>query len=280
MSNRRELERHRKGMVEIRNILNSMKNLSYLETRRLARFITAQRAVTDNIEQAANDLLEHFPDIAHDVHTDHELYLLIGSERGFCGNFNQNLVKHLQQELASTNSDVAVIAVGSKLHTLLEDDTRVKACIEGASISDEILPVLAQVSDKLIELQASLGTCKVQAISYSSKEEITSQTLLPSFTARDNAPAPKRLPPRLNLPPQQVFIDLVDHYLYAQLHSLMYDSLMAENQKRIGHLDAAVHHLDEDTEDLRRKSNMLRQEEIIEEIEIILLNASRQEFPA
>jgi len=49
---------------------------------------------------------------------------------------------------------------------------------------------------------------------------------------------------------------------------------MIENQQRIQHLENAVHHLDDQTEELGRKINALRQEEIIEEIEVILLNAS------
>jgi len=40
------------------------------------------------------------------------------------------------------------------------------------------------------------------------------------------------------------------------------------------HLERATRHLDDSTEELGRKINALRQEEIIEEIEVILLNAA------
>jgi len=42
----------------------------------------------------------------------------------------------------------------------------------------------------------------------------------------------------------------------------------------VRHLEGAVRHLDDRSSALRRKCNALRQEEIIEEIEIILLSAS------
>ena len=47
---------------------------------------------------------------------------------------------------------------------------------------------------------------------------------------------------------------------------------MAENLRRVEHLEAAVRHLDKKAADLRRRCNALRQEEIIEEIEVILLS--------
>jgi F-type H+-transporting ATPase subunit gamma len=44
------------------------------------------------------------------------------------------------------------------------------------------------------------------------------------------------------------------------------------------HLDNAVRHLDETTEKIHKKSQIFRQEEITEEIEVILLNVENQSF--
>ena len=66
---------------------------------------------------------------------------------------------------------------------------------------------------------------------------------------------------------------MTHHYLFAVLHEIFYISLMAENQRRLQHLEGAVKHLDDETVNLRRKSQIYRQEEITEEIEVILLNA-------
>ena len=48
---------------------------------------------------------------------------------------------------------------------------------------------------------------------------------------------------------------------------------MVENHSRLQHMEGAVRHLDDQVEKLRRKSNIFRQEEITEEIEVILLTA-------
>jgi F-type H+-transporting ATPase subunit gamma len=67
-------------------------------------------------------------------------------------------------------------------------------------------------------------------------------------------------------------LELVDQYLFAALHELLYTSLMAENQQRVMHLESAVRHLDEELSELNRQINILRQEEITEEIEVLLLS--------
>ena len=49
---------------------------------------------------------------------------------------------------------------------------------------------------------------------------------------------------------------------------------MAENHRRMTLLEGAVRRLDDESTELARRYNMLRQEEIIEEIEVILLSTA------
>ncbi|MBI5626386.1 MAG: F0F1 ATP synthase subunit gamma [Nitrosomonadales bacterium] len=79
--------------------------------------------------------------------------------------------------------------------------------------------------------------------------------------------------PLLNLEPAQFLPQLTDQYFYAALHEVFYASLMAENRKRLEHMDSAIRRLEKDEAKLRLRYNVLRQEEIIEEIEIIMLSA-------
>jgi F-type H+-transporting ATPase subunit gamma len=48
---------------------------------------------------------------------------------------------------------------------------------------------------------------------------------------------------------------------------------MVENHMRLEHMNRAIHRLEKDVAGLRLRYNRLRQEEIIEEIEIIMLSA-------
>ncbi len=58
------------------------------------------------------------------------------------------------------------------------------------------------------------------------------------------------------------------------LQELLYRSLMAENQRRMQHMDSAIRLIDRTAKDLWRRRNILRQEEITEEIEVIMLSAA------
>jgi F-type H+-transporting ATPase subunit gamma len=52
---------------------------------------------------------------------------------------------------------------------------------------------------------------------------------------------------------------------------------MAENQRRMQNMDSAVRRLEKTSAELLRKRNSLRQEEITEEIEIIMLSVGALE---
>ena len=77
----------------------------------------------------------------------------------------------------------------------------------------------------------------------------------------------------LNLEPSLFWNQLTDHFLYAALHEVFYTSLMVENQMRLEHMEKAIQRLEKNEIQLSLGYNKIRQEEIIEEIEVILLSA-------
>jgi len=58
MSLSRELQLHITQLKEIRSILNSMKNLAFIEIHKLLRFKAMQGQAVANIKRAALDFLE------------------------------------------------------------------------------------------------------------------------------------------------------------------------------------------------------------------------------
>jgi len=280
MSQSRELQLHIAQMEEIRSILNSMKNLALIEIHKLARFQTMQGQAVVNIENAALDFLDFYPlPIADDNAT--PVCILVGAERGFCGDFNESLINTIAAEAYS-----GIIAIGSRICNRLEDNPlKVIASIEGASVAEEVPAVLNRLIDTISSLAVYTGDINYKAASVSSILQLTvvyhdnspgqinRRQILPPFPRQQQRTLPYGNPPVLNLPAADFFSDLTHHYLFAVLHEIFYISLMAENQRRLQHLEGAVKHLDDETVNLRRKSQIYRQEEITEEIEVILLNA-------
>lgn len=281
VSRRHDLQRHRHSLDEIREIMNAMKTLAYMETRKLTRFLDAQQAVVANIEAAATDFLGFHDDNLQQTVPAVIVYLLIGTERGFCGDINQRLVSAFTDPLAGTlkgagvpaTPPVQLIVVGHKLHLLLEDDDRVAAFITGAAIAEEVSVVLQQVVQALAKIQTEQGAISLFGRYYGGDDCIESSQLLPPFAALEIKAGAYSHPPLLNLPVTEFLLELTEHYLFAALNEMLYTALMAENHHRVAHLDGAVQHLDDESTQLERRSNALRQEEITEEIEVILLNS-------
>ncbi|MDE3130989.1 MAG: F0F1 ATP synthase subunit gamma [Acidobacteriota bacterium] len=89
----------------------------------------------------------------------------------------------------------------------------------------------------------------------------------------DNPPRERGYPPRLTLPPARFFTALAEQALLMSLQGAFSLSLIAENRRRLEHMDSALHRLDETTAGLARRVNIYRQEEITQEIEVIMLSA-------
>ena len=274
MTRRHDLEHQRNSLSEIRDIMNSMRTLAYMETRKLARVLDAQRAVVESIEAAATDLLGWYPDILPATKETTPVCLVIGSERGFCGDFNHTLLGSLESTVpAQSHGHPLLIVAGRKLHPLLEDDTRMVTRLDGASMLEEVTTLLNQMVTALTTLQKKHGPLTVYCLYHGNEGGIAMQKLLPPFQHLQTRPARFAHPPLLNLSPQELLGELTDHHLFAALHEMLYTSLMVENQQRASHLQGAVQHLDDESDRLARHCNALRQEEIIEEIEVILLGA-------
>jgi F-type H+-transporting ATPase subunit gamma len=276
MTRRRELQQHRHTLGEIRGIMNSMKTLSYIESRKLGRFLDAQRAVVAHIETMATDFLGFYPRVLPRAEEAIPVCLLLGSERGFCGDFNETLLRQLESHVRECSIDTPrLIVTGNKLGNQLQGDPRVVAYIDGANVVEEAEKTLSLIINTLTELQAEEGAVSLAVLYHDpDKEQIVTTEVPPLFEQyRDTAPHFPH-PPVLNLPPAAFLAELIDHYLFAALHEIIYVSLMAENIQRVRHLEGAVQHLDDKAATLLHKSNALRQEEIIEEIEVILLSAS------
>jgi len=268
MSRRHELEQRLRKLGEIGEIMRSMKNLALMETRKLARFLDIQNDSVLMIETAAADFLQFNPHLA--LPSGKQVLLVIGSERGFCGDFNEELLNALGSDISP---DSPILSVGGKLCTRLEKHPALAGQFDGPTVAEDVPKTLNQLIPAIGRLQETQECDGLTVLHHRSGiESIARKSLLPPFT-ENAAPDPKlHHSPLLNLAPGQFFAELVHHYLFAALHEIFYTSLMAENQRRIQHLEGAIQRLEEKNEILARKSRTLRQEEITEEIEVILLS--------
>jgi F-type H+-transporting ATPase subunit gamma len=207
------------------------------------------------------------------------IHLLVGSERGFCGDFNENLLRVLDDHIGSAR-EVTLVVIGGKLAAKLTDDPRVAASLDGASVVEEVDSVLVKLMETLTGLSvagAARASLSLTVFHHNAAEESVKVSDLRPFQKPQAGIARFAHPPMLYLKPQVFLTGLAEHYLFAALHELLYSSLMAENQRRMQHMDAAVRRLERTSADLLRRRNILRQEEITEDIEVIMLSVKALE---
>lgn len=273
MSKRREVKQRLTALDEIDGIMVAMKNLALLETHRLAAFLNTQRRAVESIEAAAGDFLSFYPQAT--AHTDgmqQMLLVVFGSERGLCGDFNETLLEPLAA--VTQQGDTMLVAVGRRLENKLQGDARITAFVEGPSVAEEVQAALVRLVKELSKLQQQRPeeVWRISALYHDGESgEARLRQLLPLV-----APTGRSVyshAPLLNLEPAQFLSQLTDQYLYAALHEVFYASLMEENRMRLEHMDNAIRRMEKEETKLRLRYNALRQEEIIEEIEIIMLSA-------
>jgi F-type H+-transporting ATPase subunit gamma len=276
MSRYRDVESRMHSLGEISGIMRSMKALALMETRKLAGFLESQQRVVQTIERMAADFGQHYPLSTGGEVTDPgiRVFLLIGSERGFCGDFNDTLIAAMDQDTQHLPSEqLALIAVGHKLHARLESDPRVAATASAPVVAEEVRATLTHLVEIIADLQREHGDLQLTALHHDmDRSELRRRSVLPPFE-QPSAEAPLfAYPPRLNLSPERFLGHLVDQYLFSILNEIFYTSMMAENHRRVQHLDGALDRLERETHHLTIQRNRQRQEEITEEIEIIMLN--------
>ena len=272
MSKRREVKQRLTALDEIDGIMVAMKNLALLETHRLAAFLNTQRRAVASIEAAAGDFLSFYPQAtAHTGSMQQMLLVVIGSERGLCGDFNETLLEPLAA--AAQQENTLLVAVGRRLENKLQGDARITAFVEGPSVAEEVQAALVRLVKELSKLQQQRPeeVWRISALYHEGESgEARLRQLLP-LVAPAGRPAYSHAP-LLNLEPAQFLSQLTDQYLYAALHEVFYASLMEENRMRLEHMDNAIRRMEKEEAKLRLRYNALRQEEIIEEIEIIMLS--------
>jgi F-type H+-transporting ATPase subunit gamma len=275
VSQRREIDVRLAAFDEIRSVLGAMKNLALMETRKLTRFVGTQRRVVETAETALADFLAFHPELSvRPSKTAREVWLLVGSERGFCGDFNEAIVEAAKARSSEPGAmEACLIVVGYKLSSKLTDDPRVVARLDGAAVVEELDSVLMRLIKTLAEVNYGLPPARLTSFCHAPEGREVQVRILDPLECGSREMQRHRNPLVLNLSPTLLLPRLAEHYLDVRLHDLFYGSLMAESVRRLQHMDAAVEHLQRQCEGLRLRRNALRQEEITEEIELILLSA-------
>ncbi|MEY4720145.1 MAG: hypothetical protein RL563_2763 [Pseudomonadota bacterium] len=263
MSQRRELEARITLYEELNGILGAMRSFALAELRRVSHRETAQRQLVQALEIALNDVsnsvMRHEPAEA----TCCEIWLLFGSVRGFCGSFNEDIMHFWRSQ---SGAEDALILVGERLHDLAQtpqNTERLRGAHGGLDATNTIDDILAAIKRASSDMQRPfhLTACVYDELG---PRRQAVWPIPPSPSSR------KTNPPLTLSPAAEVAVNVAEHYLYHRLLALLLCSIRIENHMRLIQMETALRHLEHGCENLERQRNRLRQEEIVEEIELMI----------
>lgn len=266
MSKLSDLKQHVQSLEEIRDIIDAMKNLSIVEINKVMRFLLTQKKVVETIENTAKDFFSfHTTDRSFFPVRSEEICIVIGSERGFCGGFNEILLGAAHKNLQS----IPIIAIGKKLQSKLKPHHKVLEMLDGPNTLEEIDTIVNSIIEML---SGYMEYNWIIAFNEDTGTHIEQRFIRPFHLLELMERSTFSSEPVMNMEPKRFAVQLLDQYIFAMIYHAFYTSFAAENKQRLRHMDGAVSRIDKNLEQFHLRLNRLRQEEITEEIEVLLLN--------
>lgn len=148
MSRRRQIAKKLEAYGDIRTMLSAMKSISMMELHKLGGQLERQRHILKTVEQVAADFLS-FHDLP--LETEKTLCIVIGSERGFCGDFNEDFLPAIEKIQARGDR---LLLVGSRLAKRFSEEESSHNSLPGPNIAEEIPAALENVAHWLTNIQA------------------------------------------------------------------------------------------------------------------------------
>lgn len=260
MSQRREIESRLDLYGDLTGILGAMRSFALAELRKIGKRESVQQQLVEQLGAALRDVAFALPP---PIQTQQDIWLLFGSGRGFCGSFNEDVRRYWQ---AHADPKSCVILIGERLRPLFPEAGNIlyvagaNGGLDAAATIERMLPAIAEARQRC-PCVPGLMAC------FRDEHGARARRLLP---LADETLAPPGYPPLIYAAPGETAAGIAEHYLFHQLLAILLRAIRVENHLRLLQMENALNHLEESGADLMRQRNRLRQEEIVEEIELMI----------
>jgi len=267
VSRRHQIANRLAAYSGVKTILSAMKSIAMMELHKLGEQRERQLIIMATVEKVAADFMTSY---TLPVESGRKVLIAIGSERGFCGKFNEELLPGIHQ--AQDSGDM-VLMIGSQLGGYFDLESDAPDLLPGPNITEEIPAVLETVAHWLEDAQSVTPEAPLQVSVFSHDQDGPTERAIAPLPLPQYPAPPHPFPPVLTLPPREFLGKLIEEAMLLALQEVFTLSLASENRHRLEHMDNALRRLGEMTETLERRMNAARQEDIVQEIETILLGS-------
>ena len=288
MSQLIQMRRRIKTIETIRKITNAMRLIAMSGHSRLKHKEELVKNYNNQVEelykQIRSQIPENYDPLARHISPNApELIILIGSQKGLCGNFNSNVFKVFEGYI-QLGANPHIIAIGKRAVDFVKDK-KLGTLIQSANKfnTTNIQEIVANTT-KLIN-QPDSRYSRVTVISnvlktFFAQRPVINQ-LLP-LTAESSLNDESQNQAQVTLfedyvweqTPQSIIKDLAYLYLEAKLHAILFQSLLSEQASRFLSMDSSTRNAEGLLELSKIQYNKLRQAKITKEINELVSSMS------
>lgn len=279
MSQLIQLRQRIKAVNTIKKITHTMRLIAMSSHSRLRakeealkEYLNITHSLFHKIKPYASDWKNPFGQSKQEGKT---LIVLIGSQRGLCGNFNSILFHFFERIILPQEKNSIIIPVGKKAVRYCELKPTLKINNKYPEISSKTLPFIAQdIKDHLLIHKNSYHS--VMVVSNTLKTFFVQRpqktVIIPFEISEKNQKNSSKEDYYWDQSPQELLDNLTYQLIENQLHYLLFQSLLAEQAARFLSMDNATRNVQHMLDDTQLQYNKLRQFKITKEITELSFN--------
>ena len=281
-----KLKKKIKTIKNIHNVVHSMETLATMKIMQVRKQAELRKSYFRELEDILFSFLSIVPhDITQNVlltptKMKNPLLVVVTSDRGFCGNMNQQVIGLSRTYLRNNIS--SVISIGKRAGNIfIKEDFPVIAMIS-QSLEKVNLHFTQSLASDIIrgflnQEYDSVFFCYMQFKNLISQKPVIKQILPIIKTSDDNYALRYNYEFVYLLPsPKEVFSKLVRKYMDAVIYSLLLDAAASEQAMRMISMKSATENAEEMVQDMQKKYQKIRQERIT--LELIELHNEQKVF--
>lgn len=263
-----KLKRKIDTLKDLKDVVSSMKAYANFTISKSKKELPYIREYQNSVEDSIAYMISYFPELKElKKYKGKNIYMLFGAQEGLCGGYNQKLIDFYKK---FNDKEIFLIVIGRKIADEAEDkNIKIDYFFEGVSNIDSINTRVFKLVDFLGKLFSNEDINELNII-YSKllpTSEIIikkDQILPPDFEKFEKYVEVKE--PLLYLKKDYILDSLIEEYILISLYRAFIEALSSENQARLITMQNAEKHIEKKTYEINEKLNILRQEEITNEL--------------
>jgi len=291
MANLKDIKRRIRSVKGTQQITRAMKMVAAAKLRRNQDALVRLRPFTDGV---ATLLARFLPQSIGDEHpllvkrdpVKSRMMVVVTGDKGLCGAFNQNIVKHaVQVESECSSCPLSIVTIGRKGYTFYRRRGR-EVAAHWEDIYDKLSFITARTISKHIEESFASGAVDEVLVVYNHfvspiEQHVRSFSVLPLDVSniRESAAAGSRAPRDIEIPAEDerlVYLfepdvvslcnDLLSRYLASEMFRAILENVASEFGARMTAMDSATENAADLIDRLTLEYNRARQASITKEI--------------